>query len=57
MPDRECASPVPIAGVISGGGITPTGETIVTVDVEVSGDCYDTIIVGDEWPPRATACS
>jgi hypothetical protein len=46
-----CAVDVPISGTISGRGIAPTGETIVSVAVDVSRDCYDAVALGDRWPP------
>jgi hypothetical protein len=55
-PFEECSSPVTIEGTISGRGIAPTGETIVSVDVEVPGDCYDAISSGDRWPSTVAAC-
>ncbi len=55
-PFEECSSAVTIEGTISGGGIAPTGETIVSVDVEVPGDCYDTVSRGDRWPLSAAVC-
>jgi hypothetical protein len=56
-PFAECSSAVAIEGTISGGGIAPTGETIVSVDVEVPGDCYDAVRRGDRWPFSAAECS
>jgi len=55
-PFAECSSAVTIEGTISGGGNAPTGETIVSVDVEVPSECYDTISRGDRWPLSAAVC-
>ena len=49
----ECAVPIAISGVVSGGGIAPTGETIMTVSLEVDRACYDAVALGDAWPPAA----
>lgn len=56
-PFEECSSAVTIEGTISGGGIASTGDTIVSVDVDVPGDCYDTVSRGDRWPFSAAECS
>ena len=56
-PIAQCTSPVSIEGTVSGGGIAATGESIVTVDVDVKKDCYASLAAGDTWPPATTACS
>jgi hypothetical protein len=56
-PFEECSSTVTIEGIISGGGTEYTGDTIVSVDVEVPDDCYDTVNRGDPWPFSAAECS
>ncbi len=55
-PFEECTGPVPIAGIVSGGGIAATGQSIVEVDLDVSEDCYRSISRGDYWPPATNAC-
>ena len=55
-PVEECAVAVPIAGIVSGGGIAATGQSIVEVDVTVGEDCYQSIDRGDSWPPATDAC-
>jgi hypothetical protein len=46
----DCASGVPVIGVVSGLGTEATGETIVAVDAEVDPACFDTVELGDYWP-------
>jgi hypothetical protein len=53
---EECRSTVPVRGEVSGIGITATGQSIIGVDIEVSGTCYDTVTPGDSWPTSAPEC-
>lgn len=57
VPFEGCAGPVTIAGVVSGGGIAATGESIIVIDVDVSEDCYESIRRGEYWPPTSATCS
>ena len=56
-PFEECFSSVPITGEVSGGGSASTGESIISVDVEVPEDCYEAVARGESWPPAAPACA
>jgi hypothetical protein len=56
-PFTECAGPGGIEGTVSGGGITAGGESIVTVEIIVTEDCYRSIVPGDRWPPVGSACA
>jgi hypothetical protein len=56
-PFEQCTGPVSTEGTVSGGGIAATGQSIVTVEVEVSEDCYTSLAAGDAWPPATAACS
>jgi hypothetical protein len=51
-----CSTEVPIAGIVSGIGIAPTGETIVVVDAEVSQECFELTYPGDFWPSDQPEC-
>ena len=57
VPDSECATDVPIAGVVTGGGIAATGEAIIVVHTEVPSACFDTINRGDWWPSEGPHCN
>ena len=52
----ECVAPVPLAGTVTGGGVVPTGESVVVVDVVVTEGCYRSIGLGDQWPPAGGVC-
>jgi hypothetical protein len=52
-----CETDVPIEGVVAGSGTAATGETIVLVDTEVSGECFNTLQPNDSWPPESPACA
>jgi hypothetical protein len=54
---QECRSTVPVRGEISGIGITATGQSIIGVELEVSGTCHDTVTPGDPWPTSAPECA
>ena len=56
-PYNECTSAVPVTGAISGLGTAATGESIVTVDVEVTQDCFDDVTIGSPWPPAVATCT
>jgi len=56
-PHEECRNTVPVSGEISGIGITATGQSIIGVELEVSGTCYDTVTPGDSWPTSAPECA
>jgi hypothetical protein len=51
-----CETDVPIEGVVAGSGTAATGETIVLVDTEVSGECFDALRPNDLWPAESPAC-
>jgi hypothetical protein len=51
-----CETEVPITGVVAGSGTAATGETIVLVETEVTGECFDMLYPNDLWPPDLTAC-
>lgn len=53
---EECSGAVAIAGEISGIGNTGTGESMISVDVEVPEACYVAVARGGTWPSTASAC-
>ena len=53
----ECATPIDIAGEVGGGGVTATGESIITVIVNVSRDCYEATPRGATWPLTSPDCT
>ena len=55
-PFEDCVTTSPIAGVVSGGGVSTGGESILVVDVVVGERCYESIGRGDTWPPATGAC-
>jgi len=55
-PHEECTSRVPVRGEVSGIGITAAGQSIIGVELEVSGTCYDTVTPGDSWPTSVPEC-
>ena len=55
-PFAECATPVSIAGVVSGGGIAAAGASMVVVDTAVDEGCFESIGPGDTWPPAVVEC-
>lgn len=57
VPYPECSSDIPVAGEVTGLGNTPTGESMVAVDVEVARDCFDNVARGSSWPPAVSACT
>lgn len=56
VPYEECTSPVPVAGTVSGGGLAPTGESVIVIEVIVDEDCHRSIGRGDRWPPVGGSC-
>lgn len=52
----ECASSVPISGVITGLGSVADGETLIVVATAVEEACWDAVERGDYWPPNTPAC-
>jgi hypothetical protein len=54
---KECRSTVPVRGDVSAIGITATGQSIIGVELEVSGTCHDTVTPGDPWPTSAPECA
>ncbi len=55
-PLAGCTSPLMIAGEIVGGGFAATGESLVQVATEVSGECFAAVETGDPWPPDDPRC-
>lgn len=46
-PTRDCSKRVAIVGGIVGIGVAATGESIIGVAVEVSADCFQTLVLGE----------
>ena len=44
-------------GVQSGEGRTVTGDRLVRMELSVSRDCFDAVVVGDPWPPKPAECA
>jgi hypothetical protein len=55
LSDGVCAG-LPVYGVLSGGGTTPSGGRLAIVDIEVSKQCYAALTIGDTWPANTDAC-
>lgn len=51
----RCAG-IPVAGVVTGGGTTRSGHTLVIVEVSISSDCFGVLREGDAWPSDRAAC-
>ncbi len=55
-PLAGCTSTLVITGEIVGGGFTATGESLVQVATEVSGECFEAAEIGDPWPSEDPRC-
>ena len=55
--DPGCAGPAGLAGTISGSGRTADGNSLASVSVEVSPECYAVATPGMIWPPPVAACT
>jgi hypothetical protein len=56
LEDEGLCTGVPLTGVVTGGGTTPSGKTLVIVQVSISADCHDVLKDGDAWPSSEPAC-
>ncbi len=54
--EGECAS-LPAHGELSGNGSLPSGKPLAIVRIEVSKSCYETLVVGDDWPSNLLVCA
>lgn len=54
--DGRCGE-LPVHGPVVGGGITRSGERVVTVRIPVSEACSEAISLGAPWPPAASECA
>lgn len=52
-PIEECGDGPKITGEVTGRGIEPDGESIITVGTEVDIDCFTAVSRGDTWPVAA----
>ncbi len=48
-PIASCQTDVDIAGTVEGLGITPSGESFVGVEFDVSRECYELAVPGVAW--------
>ena len=51
---EQCASGVAVEGIVSGSGVTATGESIVAVDVVVTEACFESLGIQVQFRTRKT---
>jgi hypothetical protein len=52
-----CASPVKVAGHVSGLGNTASGDSLVGVEFTVTRACFELLKPGMSWPPTIAECT
>jgi hypothetical protein len=55
--DSGICADLPARGEVTGGGTTPGGGRLVFVRVDVSKPCFETLTIGERWPPGIEACA
>lgn len=57
LTDEGPCADLPVHGPVVGGGVTQTGDRVVTVRLTISEDCADAVVLGSTWPPPVAACA
>ncbi len=52
----ECSSPVEVAGKVGTLGVTPSGDSLIGVEFEVSRACFKLLDQGMTWPITDPEC-
>ncbi len=53
----ECSAPVELVGEVGATGITQSGDSLVGVEFEVPGACFEQLEPGMQWPPDLPDCA
>ena len=56
-PIAQCSTAATIAGTVRGFGTTPSGDSLIGVEFEVSRTCFEHLRRGMTWPPTDPECA